>query len=1086
LLLLLSFVTVTAWAQGAAADYKTPTFVIPYATTRPVIDGVVNDAEWQGAASEMAVQTVTHAVSPRQARFWMTWDEDNLYVAMRSPFRDGERVIQANRWTDKDINVVFDDSYEIWLDVATHSPDGQPVFFQFLSNIAAARFDCMHEPAVGNMRIGWTSGWTPKNRMTPDGKTWEMEVAIPRKSVYKNDAFADGYAFKCLIARNYKRPWEQNSVVGTGSFSVRDSYATYILSKNAPAVHLLGVTSPQDKSFGINLTASGKQDMQLKWQFASDGGVQKEGTLDVKANGLLAAIEPQLRLDTPGKGSYRITVTSADGKTTYLDWSAYRTFGDLAVLDQKMNDTGDQVSLSLSFNPVSNYVRVNGDFINYDARATIAKCQLVVTNTAGKKLAERTLKIDNLAYVSDVVKLGNLPYGEYKTTLTCYDAAGKALLTREQAFSKKDHEKEFPWWNTKIGNIDTVLSPWTPVTYKKGAFGVWGREMKVGAAGLMDQVTAQQIPLLAAPMYLVAEMADGKVVKATGNKVKVVSQANHRTVLKVTSKLGNLNITSLITVECDGMYKVDMTLDPKKATKVKSLKLVVPYANSVADYVYGKGEGIRSGMDLGFLPRDKQGQIWNCLKVDSQPMVEGSFIPYIWIGNPNGGLCWYADSDQGWVPNNNVPALEIRRDSTKSTDLIFNFISAPYSIDKARTITFAFQASPVKQMHAGWRMDTWWCGDTFRDYAGVEAKGGSLIFTSVPFTLDKEKCKQMVEAQHKGSSIMGLEKYHANAVPYFEHVNIGEGFAPEVPYFGDEWRNSARSLYYGKTFTDYMIYNLGTWAKECGIDGYYVDNVNPMSDNNIDAGRGYLLPSGKIQPTYEMFGTRKYFLRMRAAFAEQGKHNHIIFHATNNLILPWAGAADIYFDGELNVIYPEMGKDFMDFWSLERLRLNYPGQSGIAGNFLQEYQGQWDNARLVKVMRAYTGMMLLHDVLSSGNSNGLNRPVWVGRDRFGIEAADVRFIGYWQEKSGLTSGTKEVYLSGWLRPGKVLIAVVNKGEAADAEVQVDTTLLKLPTLATAKIIDAESGAEIKLNADGKLIVPVERHDYRQIIIEPKQ
>ena len=34
---------------------------------------------------------------------------------------------------------------------------------------------------------------------------------------------------------------------------------------------------------------------------------------------------------------------------------------------------------------------------------------------------------------------------------------------------------------------------------------------------------------------------------------------------------------------------------------------------------------------------------------------------------------------------------------------------------------------------------------------------------------------------------------------------------------------------------------------------------------------------------------------------------------TNNMILPWVGPADIGYDGEHHVIYPEMEKDFMDF-----------------------------------------------------------------------------------------------------------------------------------------------------------------------------
>ena len=160
-----------------------------------------------------------------------------------------------------------------------------------------------------------------------------------------------------------------------------------------------------------------------------------------------------------------------------------------------------------------------------------------------------------------------------------------------------------------------------------------------------------------------------------------------------------------------------------------------------------------------------------------------------------------------------------------------------------------------------------------------------------------------------------------------------------------------------------------------------------IADDNIDAGHGYRLPDGRVQPAYQMFDTRRYFLRMRAAFAEQGKHGKIVLHMTNHMIAPWMGAADIALDGEHHVIYPEMGKDFMDFWSPERLRLDYPGQWGTAVNFLAGVSGKLGPRRLKKAMRAYTGMLLLNDVLASANANSLNQEAWIARDRFGMEAS---------------------------------------------------------------------------------------------------
>ena len=1062
--------------------YKTPLVTVPYAWSKPKIDGVIGDEEWAGAESANALQTVRGQLSVRQTRFWMMWDEDNLYMAMRSPLRPGERIVQKIRDRDRDINVVFDDSYEIWLDVGAKSPDGQPVFFQFLCNYAGARYDVMHEPAVGNSRLGWTAGWDPTNRISP-GNDWEFEVVIPRKSIHKGEPFADGFSLTCLVARNFKRPWEQNSFEGTGSFAVRESHSRFVLSKTAPAIHVLRVADPQANAFGLELAAFGRKNETLKWSFETDGGPRMSGTLAVP-KGRLARGGPGMGLDKPGPGKFRIRVTSADGSKTYLDWCALRAFGQdpKQPVATELDDKGDEVSLSLVSNPVGDYVRATGDFINFDARDRIDRCDFTVHDAGGKQIAKESFRLDELSYVRGVIRTGDVPFGQYVTRMKCIGKDGKVMLERESNFSKKDHT-QFPWWNTKAGNIEKVVPPWTPVTFDKRAakIGVWGREMTVGAAGLPAKITSQGRDLLAGPAVLRAELPDGRIVDAAGSAVKAVFQKDHRFVGQVAAKLANLDVKTQVTAEFDGMYKVEMSLVPRGKVNVKSLKVILPLAEAAAEYVHACGEGIRYGFYYGFLPRGKRGRIWDCLTVDSQPMVVGSFIPYVWVGGTGGGVCFFADSDEGWVPNDKVPAIEIRRDG-KSADLVLNLIGSPATIDKPRKIVFALQASPVKPLHKGWRMDSWWCGDTFRNYVYPDGKG-SLIWQSLPFTTDTEACRKMVEAQHRAVNgyIFGINKYRANAVPYYEYNTMGA--VPEKAYFGEEWQASSGPLYYGKTLTDFIMYNMDKWCRETGIDGWYLDNVRPVYCDNIEAGRGYRLGDGRVQPTYTMFGMREFFLRLRAVFVDNGRAPKIVNHMTNNMIIPWNGAVDIAYDGEHHVIYPEMGKDFMDFWSLERLRVDFAGQWGTAVNFMHEYQGTWDPASHKKAMRAYTGVVALHDALPSGNSNGGNQELWIGRDRFGIEADDVEFIPYWQKDAGLTCATKDVYVGCWKRPGKVLLIVVNKGEKCDAAVKVDSAKLGLPAGSECKAWDAETEAKLGIAADGMLRVPVGRHDYRQVIVE---
>ena len=903
--------------QSVQNDYKAPTIIIPFAAHKPTIDGIIHEEEWQSAVSLNALQTTAKAVSARQTRFWLMWDADNLYVAMRSPLRPGERLIQALRERDHDVNAVFDDSYEIWLDLATHSADGQPVFFQYLSNFAGARWDVMQEPAVGNSRLSWTAGWKPQNHMTPDGKFWEMEMAIPRRSLYKETPFQEGFSFTGLLARNFKRPWDQVTLAGSGSFSVRETYARYVLSQSAPAIHLLSVGDPMSRTFGLALAAYGQIAQTLQWRFDSDNNVHERGTLSVQP-GKLTELPPNLALEREGKGAFRIQVLASDGKTVYLDWSALRNWGGLEALTQPLHDTGNHVDLTITLNPVQDYLRVTGDFIDYDARNAITHCQVIARDNRQHTIAQKEVRLDTLAYARDILTLPHLTPGMYSAELIAYDKNDHALLTRKTEFVKKDPAQAFPWWHTKLGNAEKVLAPWTPVTYTQGRFSVWNRTMTVGDTGLPTEISAHNHNLLAQPMTLIAQMADGTVQQAHGANLRTISQTSYRTVIEVRSQLGKIAVRSLVTVEYDGMMKVEMDLTPEQATSIRSLKLAVPLRAEVASY-------------------------------------------------------------------------------------------------------------------------------------------------------------------------------HANAVPYFEHINMGEQFAPEMDYFSEEWRTRvSRGLSYGRTLADYMVYHVGQWAKDCGIDGFYLDNIFPIADDNLEAGRGYRLPDGRIQPAYQMFDTRRYLLRLRAALAEQGKHDKFVLHITNHMIAPWIGAADIALDGEHHVIYPEMNKDFMDFWSLERLRVDDPATWGVAVNFLQEYQGAWEPQKLKKAMRAYTGMQLLDDVLASANANGLNPEVWQGRERFGMTAPSIRFMGYWEQASGLISETKQVYVSGWLAPttpvraGKMLLAIVNTGAKTTASVRIDAMRLKLPNAGHWRVFDAETQEPLAISATGELKLPLERHDYRQVIIETFQ
>ena len=1065
-------------AGKATADvrqgYRTPAITATYAKEKPTIDGTVGDVEWQVAESTSALQTTNRQVSPRQARFWVCWDEDNLYVAMRSPLRPGERIIRNLRDTDRDVNVVFDDSYEIWIDVGSRSPDGQPVFFQYMANFDGARYDLLHEPAVGNSRLGWTAGWTVRSRLTPDN-AWEMEAAIPRTSMFRDRPFDAGQSLSLLVARNFKRPWEQNSFEGTSSFSVLDTHTRVTLSKTAPAIHLLRVADPVARTFGLEVAAFSAVPTTLAWRFDSDSGVARSGTFALPAGRLAAAPGAGIALDEPGKGGFRVRVGSADGSETYLDWASSRQFGDPASLALAAPDSDDRIGVKLAFNPLADYLRLTGDFIDFARRGEVDHCDVAVRDSTGRQLAAERYVIDERDYARGLIPLPGLPEGEYMATLTVVGRDGSVMREVKQPFTKADPGRKYPWWNTKAGDIEKVIPPWTPMTVDGATVGVWGRSMTVGAAGLPARIESQGRPVLAGPAVLRARAADGSTADAAGGKPRVVSSAAHRVVAESSATLPGIDVASRVTAEFDGMYKVEMTLAPRGRAEVAGLQVVVPLAAEIADYVYGKGEGIRYGFDMGFLPRDRKGRIWSSLRVDSQPMVVGSFIPYLWVGNPDVGLAWFADSDRGWVPGDAAPAIELVRNDA-GVDMVLNLVSAPCVLDAPRTIVFAFQASPARPLVGGWRAEPWWCGHSFGWAGGcwVYPDGkGSTIWQSRPKTTNVELCRKRSDSVHAGGGI---------CVPYFEYNTMADD--GEQAYFGEAWKASSGPLWYGKSLTDYVVWNLDQWIKSCGIDGWYLDNVRPVHCDNIEAGRGYRLPDGRVQPEFNIFTMREFFLRLRAVWHENGRQSHIVNHMTNNMILPWNAPVDVGYDGEHHVIYPEMGKDFMDFWTLERLRTAVPETWGVNINFMQEYQGNWEPQARGRAMRAYSGAVLLHDALPTGNSaaDPSQRRILEARDRFGIARDDVAFIPYWKKDSGLSCATKDVLLAGWSRPGGLMLAVVNWGERTDARVRIDRDRLGLPAGCPAR--DAEApAAELAIGPDGEVVVPVGRHDFRLIVVQ---
>lgn len=144
--------------------------------TAPVIDGVVDEREWQGAAVAAGfLQYFPQRGEPatRLTEALLTYDEVGLYVAFRV-HDDREPTAQLTR---RDANLLEDDAVVIVLD--THG-DRQSAYY-FITNLLGTQADGRIADDGRTLDGSWDGRWFAAARRTEYG--WSAELAIPFASV---------------------------------------------------------------------------------------------------------------------------------------------------------------------------------------------------------------------------------------------------------------------------------------------------------------------------------------------------------------------------------------------------------------------------------------------------------------------------------------------------------------------------------------------------------------------------------------------------------------------------------------------------------------------------------------------------------------------------------------------------------------------------------------------------------------------------------------------------------------------------------------------------------------------------------------
>ena len=439
-------------------------------------------------------------------------------------------------------------------------------------------------------------------------------------------------------------------------------------------------------------------------------------------------------------------------------------------------------------------------------------------------------------------------------------------------------------------------------------------------------------------------------------------------------------------------------------------------------------------------------------------MTVGNFYPTVWIGNDKRGLMWWSDTDRGWFPVNDKPAHEaIRTDDA----VVFrnNIVSEPVKLEGRRTIQFSYNATPFKKFTENWREVGATEDGTFQhphrsprvDARGVKVNPrGTQQNWIHPNSTSREEWDELYKKWKKqaDSIVRGRrwqDPYSARNGINFGHMSFalhGYGrksiFSNIYKYFGPAWEASRDT--WNKSYRDYAMYLMDMTLDKGGVRSTYWDITFPRIYSQPISGLGYYLPDGRIQPEYNGWNVRRFYMRLQALM-----HKYDLFpngagaHSTNDyhlVAMPWI---DSVLDGEANLNVALSGKDWVDTHGVARMRsMSSPHNWGVPICWMSNIEGK--GSGLAEFTQ--TQWVWMHD--SWRNPYCRPRSMPDAALDWGLCDEDVVYHPYWRNPY-VSSENEDILVSLWRWPDRIMLGVFNynSGKKQTASISIDLDKLDL-------------------------------------------
>lgn len=638
-----------------------PVITCPRTTTPPVLDGVLGEGEWAGAACTTGFVGLN---DPRpvldQTRVFVSHDAGNLYVAAECT--DPQNRPIAATFTERDAAVYQEDAFDIFLQPG---PDVYP-YYQLVANALGTRFDMrlFEENGRRAKDIDFNPNWRVA---TARGQgRWVLEAAIPWSELEGRAAPEPATSWRVNFCRDADAASRLSSWAYTaGNFHRPSNFGEIIFRADDRAMRLTELSGLREGRPHLRLDLAGR---------AFDPPVTVTVTLVDGTATTVAEVSKEL-VDAKSLVFDAPPITSGD---YVLTLSAASSEGQLCY--QRIPFTVDKpFDIAVAGYPYEGKLWVTA---NVGGMGTLPEGARVRAALVADQREFGTCEIADLegGRGEGAIDITELPAGQYEVRAQVLGPDGTVLAEAAAGFEQFDRPR---FWMSETGTERTVPVPWTPVELTREAVRVWGREYRGGRI-LPAQIVNQGREILASSPTLTLTVA-GKSVDLAALAARTVEAADDRAVQEARTRVGGATVTVRATTEFDGLARYDLTIDPGDVATVEGLALTVPVRREFATFLLPSNGRFAKAQVIGDEP-------W-----------QSAFIPQVWVGNDDLGLAWFAESDQHWRPLDDPKMLTVTRNGDTVT-MAANMIRQPLALSAPITITFGLMATPVKPVPSG---DPW-------------------------------------------------------------------------------------------------------------------------------------------------------------------------------------------------------------------------------------------------------------------------------------------------------------------------------------------------------------------------------------------